>query len=78
MVIASVNGKPHVNGHASPSLTTGVDDGGRVQGTGRFAPGNRLGKQFEPGNQAGRGNASFRKLAAARSAVDEVLKWLGQ
>src|SRR5262249_8767054 len=35
---------------------------------GRFAPGNRLGKQFEPGNQCGKGNPSFRKLAANRRA----------
>src|SRR5262245_27520934 len=65
----------HPNGPAhKPRALTAVDsDGGGDGATGRFALGNRLGRQFEPGNQCGRGNPSCRKLAAARRAFLEVV-----
>jgi hypothetical protein len=62
----------HLNGSA-PSLATAVDDGGRSPQTGRFALGNKLGVQFEPGNKAGRGNASFKRLAANRREFTDAI-----
>src|SRR5262245_12781885 len=68
MTTTSKNG--HANGTPSP---TTADNDGRDGATGRFAAGNQLGRQFEPGNPGGRGNPSFRRLAAARRAFLEVV-----